>query len=69
MAFLFAANPLIISWTVANTGGNTKKSAVLSVYNAFNATGSIIGPMRAYLIARLPWRYWYRSRPFARCGS
>lgn len=45
LAFLFAANPIIISWTVANTGGQTKKSAVLSVYNAFNATGSIIGPM------------------------
>lgn len=30
---------------IANTGGQTKKSAVLSVYNAFNAIGSIIGPL------------------------
>ena len=43
MAFLFAGNPLIVSWMVANTGGQTKKSVILSFYNAFNATGSIIG--------------------------
>lgn len=46
LAFLFAGNPIIVSWMVANTAGQTKKSAILSVYNAFNAIGSIIGEYR-----------------------
>ncbi|WVQ97274.1 hypothetical protein IAU59_004385 [Kwoniella sp. CBS 9459] len=45
LSFLFGGNPIIVSWMVANTAGSTKKSAILSVYNAFNATGSIIGPL------------------------
>ncbi|WWD02705.1 hypothetical protein V865_000746 [Kwoniella europaea PYCC6329] len=45
MAFLFGGNPIIVSWMVANTAGQTKKSAILAAYNAFNATGSIIGPL------------------------
>lgn len=31
MAFLFGGNPLIVSWIVANTAGQTKKS-VISTY-------------------------------------
>ncbi|OCF57150.1 hypothetical protein L486_04605 [Kwoniella mangroviensis CBS 10435] len=45
MAFLFGGNPIIVSWMVANTAGQTKNGAILAAYNAFNATGSIIGPL------------------------
>lgn len=41
---LFGANPLIISWISANTGGSTKKSVTLSSFNAASAAGNIIGP-------------------------
>lgn len=34
LAFLFGGNPLIVAWIVGNTAGTTKKSAVMSVYNA-----------------------------------
>ncbi|KAF2482676.1 major facilitator superfamily domain-containing protein [Neohortaea acidophila] len=43
LAFLFGGNPLIVAWIVANTAGTTKKSAVLSLYNASSAAGNIIG--------------------------
>ncbi|KAM0747359.1 putative MFS transporter [Meredithblackwellia eburnea MCA 4105] len=44
LAFLFAANPLIISWISGNTAGQTKKSAMITLYNAGSATGNIVGP-------------------------
>lgn len=44
LSALFGGNPLIVSWMVANTGGQTKKSAVMSLYNAGVAIGNIIGP-------------------------
>ncbi|KAM0755202.1 MFS general substrate transporter [Meredithblackwellia eburnea MCA 4105] len=44
LSFLFAANPLIISWIVSNTGGQTKKAALISIYNAASSAGNIIGP-------------------------
>jgi hypothetical protein len=34
LAFLFGGNPLIVSWIVGNTGGTTKKSVIMSLYNA-----------------------------------
>lgn len=34
LAFIFAANPLIVAWMSANTAGNTKKSALYTTYNA-----------------------------------
>jgi hypothetical protein len=40
LAFLFGGNPLIVSWMVANTAGQTKKSAVMSLYNN---CGSAVG--------------------------
>lgn len=45
LAFLFGSNPLIVSWIVGNTAGTTKKSIVMSLYNAGSAAGNIIGPL------------------------
>ena len=45
LAFLFGGNPLIVAWIVANTAGTTKKSAVMSLYNAASSAGNIIGPL------------------------
>ncbi|RMZ77758.1 hypothetical protein DV737_g4208, partial [Chaetothyriales sp. CBS 132003] len=45
LAFLFGCNPLIVSWIVANTGGTTKKSVIMSLYNAGSSAGNIIGPL------------------------
>lgn len=44
-AFLFAGNPLIVSWIVANTAGSTKKSVIMAVYQASSSAGNIIGPL------------------------
>lgn len=44
-AFLFAGNPLIVAWVVANTAGTTKKSVLMSLYSAASAAGNIIGPL------------------------
>lgn len=35
LAFLFGGNPIIVAWIVANTGGTTKKSAMMSVYSQY----------------------------------
>ncbi len=45
LAFLFGGNPLIVSWIVGNTGGTTKKSIIMSLYNAGSSAGNIIGPL------------------------
>lgn len=45
LSFLFGGNPLIVAWIVGNTAGTTKKSAVMSVYNAASSAGNIIGPL------------------------
>ncbi|SMQ51507.1 unnamed protein product [Zymoseptoria tritici ST99CH_1A5] len=45
LAFLFGGNPLIVSWIVGNTAGTTKKSVLMSVYNAASSAGNIIGPL------------------------
>ena len=45
LAFLFAGNPLIVSWIVGNTAGTTKKSILMSLYNAGSSSGNIIGPL------------------------
>jgi MFS family permease len=44
-AFLFGGNPLIVSWIISNFGGSTKKSVVMSLYNAGSSAGNIIGPL------------------------
>jgi hypothetical protein len=45
LAFKFGGNPLIISWIVGNTAGTTKKSIIMSFYNAGASAGNIIGPL------------------------
>ncbi|KAG7093428.1 hypothetical protein E1B28_007108 [Marasmius oreades] len=45
LAFLFGANPLIVSWMTANTAGSTKRSVLMSAYNAASAGGNIAGPL------------------------
>ncbi|RLL96885.1 hypothetical protein CFD26_106693 [Aspergillus turcosus] len=45
LSFLFAGNPLIVTWMVGNTAGMTKKSVVMSLYNAASSAGNIVGPL------------------------
>ena len=45
LAFIFGCNTLIVSWILANTAGQTKKSAMVSLYNAAASAGNIIGPL------------------------
>ncbi|RFU81222.1 mfs transporter [Trichoderma arundinaceum] len=45
LAFIYAGNPLIVSWIVGNTAGTTKKSMIMSVYNGASSVGNIIGPI------------------------
>ncbi|KAI0538534.1 major facilitator superfamily domain-containing protein [Xylaria digitata] len=45
LAFLFGTTPVLVAWVVANTAGTTKKSTIMSVYNAASSTGNIIGPI------------------------
>ncbi|KAI8948722.1 MFS general substrate transporter [Xylaria longipes] len=45
LAFLFGTTPVMVAWIVANTAGTTKKSTIMSVYNAAASTGNIIGPI------------------------
>ncbi|CAG8024419.1 unnamed protein product [Penicillium salamii] len=45
LAFLFGGNPLIVTWIIGNTAGTTKKSVIMSLYNAASSAGNIIGPL------------------------
>ncbi|TQS33971.1 hypothetical protein Golomagni_05667 [Golovinomyces magnicellulatus] len=45
LAFLFGGNPLIVTWIVGNTAGTTKKSVLMSFYNAASSAANIIGPL------------------------
>lgn len=45
LAFLFGGNPLIVSWMIANTAGQTKKSVIMALYNAASSAGNIVGPL------------------------
>ena len=45
LAFIFGCNPLIVSWILANTAGQTKKSTMMALYNAASSTGNIVGPL------------------------
>lgn len=44
-AFLFAGNPLLLSWVVGNTAGATKKSTTLALYQAGVSAGALAGPL------------------------
>ena len=45
LSFLFGGNPLLVAWIVANTGGQTKQSVTLSLYQASTSAGNIVGPL------------------------
>lgn len=54
LAFIYGGNPLIVSWMISNTGGQTKKAVLMSAYSELqteqltadvgNSLGNIIGP-------------------------
>ncbi|KAH8089602.1 major facilitator superfamily domain-containing protein [Filobasidium floriforme] len=44
LGFIFAGNPLIVTWLIANTAGSTKKAVVTVMYNIGSSAGNIIGP-------------------------
>lgn len=43
-AFVFGCNSLIITWIIANTAGQMKKSVTLCFYSSASSIGSIVGP-------------------------
>lgn len=45
LAFSFGSSPIIYSWAIANVGGQTKKSTLLSFMNCATATGQLTGPL------------------------
>lgn len=45
LAFLFGGNPLLVTWIVGNTAGQTKQSVMMSLYNAASGAGNIVGPL------------------------
>jgi hypothetical protein len=45
LAFNFACPNLNLAWTLANTAGQTKKSATLALLHAASAVGAIVGPL------------------------
>lgn len=44
LSFIFGCNTIIVAWILANTAGQTKKSAMMSLYNAASSAGNIVGP-------------------------
>ena len=47
LAFLYGCNPVLVSWMVANTAGQTKKAVIMSTFNAASAVGNIVGESSA----------------------
>lgn len=45
LAFSFGCSPVVYSWAIANVGGQTKKSTMLSFMNCATATGQLTGPL------------------------
>jgi predicted MFS family arabinose efflux permease len=45
LAFIFGCVNLIVSWILANTAGQTKKSTMMAVFNAAASVGAIVGPL------------------------
>lgn len=44
-AFVYSANSLLIAWIIGNTGGATKLSATLALFQAGLSAGDMIGPL------------------------
>ncbi|KAK1593743.1 uncharacterized protein LY79DRAFT_668980 [Colletotrichum navitas] len=45
LTFVFGGNPLVVSWIISNIAGTTKKSAIMSLFNAGSSAGNIVGPL------------------------
>jgi MFS family permease len=45
LAFIFGCVNVIMSWILANTAGQTKKSAMMAVFNGTASAGAIVGPL------------------------
>lgn len=45
LAVIFGCVNLIVAWILANTAGQTKKSAVLAMFNAAAGVSAIVGPL------------------------
>ncbi|KAI5861985.1 major facilitator superfamily domain-containing protein [Durotheca rogersii] len=45
LAFIFGANPILVSWMISNIGGTTKKSVIMALYNIGVSAGNIVGPL------------------------
>lgn len=45
LSFIFGCNTLTVAWILANTAGQTKKSVIMSIYNAASSAGNIMGPL------------------------
>ncbi|KAK3306281.1 major facilitator superfamily domain-containing protein [Chaetomium strumarium] len=45
LAFIVGCNNTAVSWILANTAGQTKRSAMMALFNAASSTGAIIGPL------------------------
>ncbi|KMU75804.1 allantoin permease [Coccidioides immitis RMSCC 3703] len=75
LAFLFGGNPLIVAWIVGHAAGMTKKSVVMSLYNAGSSAGNIIGPLlfnrrdAAYLATGAAFRHYLEARADQRLAS
>ncbi|CAG8289486.1 unnamed protein product [Penicillium nalgiovense] len=44
-AFLFSANPLLLSWVVGNTAGAAKTSTTMALYRVGTSAGALAGPL------------------------
>ncbi|AEO67389.1 uncharacterized protein THITE_2088880 [Thermothielavioides terrestris NRRL 8126] len=45
LALLTACIELVVEWILANMAGETKKSAIIALFNAASAAGAIVGPL------------------------
>ncbi|OQE44915.1 hypothetical protein PENCOP_c002G06424 [Penicillium coprophilum] len=44
-SFIYAANPLLLSWVVGNTAGAAKVSSMVALYQAGTSAGALSGPL------------------------
>ena len=43
LGFLFGGNTVLVTWMMANTGGQTKKTVMMVIYNIGSSIGNIVG--------------------------
>lgn len=45
LAFNFGCNPLVVSWMISNTAGQSKKSVIMALFQVASAVGNIVGEL------------------------